>query len=237
MTVRARCIVGADGRHSSVARLAGARVDESEPGHPGIYHCYVRDFVGPISSSLDGPEFHRSADEVAYVFPSDAGVTCIALCLNLDTFGWLRACPEMRFRERIATYVGLADRFARSTRIGRLLACGPTRNYVRTPVGRGWALVGDAGMHQDPWSGTAIDKASVHASMLNDALQQWWAGTASESAALDTYRQLRDADGLKSYGVMQTSQVIHRLCRRTWYARDAAASDPECARRPAGALN
>ena len=65
----------------------------------------------------------------------------------------------------------MAERVAAATPAGELLACGPTRNYVRVPVGPGWALVGDSGMHQDPWSGTGIDKAMVHATLLADALR------------------------------------------------------------------
>ena len=197
--VRARCVVGADGRHSRVARLAGARIQEAEEAHRGIYYCYVRGFAGPAGSAPDGPEFHQDADEIAYVFPSDAGVTCIALSVNLTTFAWLREQPAERFRARIASYAGLADRFAAATQVGQLLGCGPTRNYVREPVGAGWALVGDAGMHQDPWSGTGIDKAMVHATFLADALQQWWTGATSELEALGSYHRLRDADGLESY--------------------------------------
>jgi flavin-dependent dehydrogenase len=34
------------------------------------------------------------------------------------------------------------------------------------PWGPGWALVGDAAMHQDPWSGLGIDMAGVHATFL-----------------------------------------------------------------------
>jgi menaquinone-9 beta-reductase len=198
-TVRARCVVGADGRHSRVAKLAGARVQQAEEGHRGIYYCYVRGFEGPAGSAPDGAEFHQDADELAYVFPSDAGVTCIALSVNLAIFAWLREQPAERFRARIASYAGLAERFAAATQVGQLLGCGPTRNYVRVPAGPGWTLVGDAGMHQDPWSGTGIDKAMVHATFLADALKEWWTGAASEAEALGTYHRLRDVDGLESY--------------------------------------
>ena len=36
---------------------------------------------------------------------------------------------------------------------GRVAGCGPERFHVRVPHGPGWALVGDAALHQDPWSG------------------------------------------------------------------------------------
>ena len=77
--------------------------------------------------------------------------------------------------------------------------CGPERNYVRIPAGPGWALVGDAGMHQDPWSGTGIDKATMHATFLADALAQWFTGGMSEHDALASYHVRRNEDGLASY--------------------------------------
>ena len=197
-TVRARCVVGADGRRSFVATTVGATVQEEECGHRGIYYCYVRDFPGPRGAP-DGPEFSRIGDELAYVFPSDGGITCLALSLNLADFAWMRRQPERRFRERIAQHHGLAARFAAATWEGSILGCGPDPNYVRVPYGAGWSLVGDAGLHQDPWSGHGMDNASVHAAFLAEALQDWLSGAATERDALDRYHQRRDDDGLDTY--------------------------------------
>ena len=55
-----------------------------------------------------------------------------------------------------ATAVSSA-RVAAATPAGRLAGCGPEHSYVRVPYGPGWALVGDAAMHQDPWSGLGMD--------------------------------------------------------------------------------
>jgi len=191
--------VGADGRHSSVARAVDAPDEESDDAYRAIYYCYLRDFPGPGGKAPDGPEFSRIEDEIAYVFPSDDGVACMALSVNLPTFRWLRQRPQERFSERLAAHRGLAGRFAAATWEGRLLGCGPERNYVRVPVGPGWALVGDAGMHQDPWSGHGIDKATVHATLLADALARWLTGSTSEQEALASYHAQRNEDGLASY--------------------------------------
>jgi len=197
--VRARCVIGADGRQSFVARAVNATLQETEEAHRGIYYGYVRDFVGPTGGAPDGPEFHMPGDEIAYVFPSDGGVTCLALSVNLTDYAWLRQRPQEHFRERIADHPGLAQRFLAARWVDRLYGCGPTRNYVRVPAGPGWALVGDAGMHQDPWSGHGIDKAMVHATFLADALLSWFTGAVDEQEALTTFHRRRDADGLETY--------------------------------------
>lgn len=210
--VRARCVVGADGRHSWVARAVDAPLQEVEEGHRGMYHCYLRGFPGPGGTPADGAEFSRIEDELAYVFPSDDGVSCVALSLNLAGYAWVRQEPDRRFRARLARHQGLAARFASAIWIERLLGCGPERNYVRVPIGPGWALVGDAGMHQDPFSGLGIDNATVHATFLAEALLDWFAGNASEAEALARYHQRRDDDGLERYRwTVQTSRDLRQM--------------------------
>ena len=80
-----------------------------------------------------------------------------------------------------------------------IVGCGPEPNYVRVPIGPGWALVGDAGMHQDPWSGRGMDMASMHAVFLVEALINWWSGAMPEANALATYHQQRNSHGLEGY--------------------------------------
>jgi 2-polyprenyl-6-methoxyphenol hydroxylase-like FAD-dependent oxidoreductase len=197
--VRAQCVIGADGRRSFVARAVRAAVQTAEAAHRGFYYRYVRDWVGPAGRAPDGAEFHHAGDERAYVFPSDGGLTCVALSLNLRSFAWVRQAPEQRFRARLAAHAGLAERLEAAGWAGPLLGCGPIRNYVRVPVGPGWALVGDAGLHQDPWSGLGIDQAMVHATFLAEALAAWFAGARRERDALATYHRRRDADALAGY--------------------------------------
>jgi len=197
--VRARCTVGADGRQSFVARAVAAPVQTTEAGHRGFYYRYLRDWRGPAGQPPDGAEFHHTADERAYVFPSDGGLSCVALSLNLDAYAWLRQAPAERFPSRLASYPGLAERLAAARWTGPLLGCGPGPNYVRVPVGRGWALVGDAGLHQDPWSGLGIDQAMVQATLLAEALDAWLGGAADEATALASYHERRDADAVPGY--------------------------------------
>ena len=198
-TVRASIVIGADGRHSLVAREVGAPTEMEDPPIRGIFHRYVRDFPGPDGTQPDGAEFSRIEDEKAYVFPSDAGVTCIAFSVNLADFARMRTDPDAHFRKRMAAHRGLADRFAAAEPVGKQLGCGPEASWVRVPVGPGWALVGDAGIHQHPWTGRGMDFAGTHASYLAEALLAWFSGTTSEVEALATYHERRNAHALPLY--------------------------------------
>lgn len=197
--VLAKMVVGADGRKSFVARAVNAPVEERDSAARGVYYQYVRGWTAPGGGTPDGAEFARIDDEMGYIFPSDAGTTCIALSANLVDYAWLRKAREERFRERIMARPGLADRFAAAEPVGPLLGCGPEENYVRVPIGPGWALVGDAGLHQDPWSGHGIDSATVHAAFLAEALIDWRAGRASETEALAAYHRRRNEQALEIY--------------------------------------
>ncbi len=193
---RAEVVVGADGRHSLVARKVAAEVEQQTPPLRALYYRYLAGFASPGGGAPDAAEFSLLGDEIAYVFPSDAGLTCVAVSVNLDTFARLRRDLDAGYAERIDRHLGLAPRVAAAQPAGRLAGCGPERSYVRVPHGPGWALVGDAGMHQDPWSGEGMDMAGVHATFLAEAVVGSLNGDAD---ALPGYHRRRDAHGLATY--------------------------------------
>jgi flavin-dependent dehydrogenase len=182
-----------------VARAVSPAVEETIPACRGIYYWYVREFGPPVGSTFDGAEFSRIENEIAYVFPSDDGVTCVALSVGLDDYASIRRDAERGFHNHIDRHTNIADRFHRSTMEGRLLGCGPEPSWVRVPVGPGWALVGDAGLHQDPWSGRGIDMATRHATFLAHALTSWWQGAQTEQDALRAFHEQRNQHALDEY--------------------------------------
>ncbi len=197
--IHARIVIGADGRHSFVAHGVAASSEEASPATRALYYQYTRDFTGLAGMKPDGAEFSQRGDELAYIFPSDAGMTCIALSINLADFAWIRVAPEPRFHERLAQHTSIAKRLAAAVSEGPVLGCGPHPNYIRIPFGPGWALVGDAGLHQDPWSGLGMDMASVHATFLAESLISWFHQDLSEQEALVSYHQQRNAHALDGY--------------------------------------
>jgi flavin-dependent dehydrogenase len=202
--VRARIVVGADGRGSRVARWVEATVERREIATRALYFRYLGGFRGP-GGSWDGAEFSMVGDEMSYVFPSDDDVACLAMSINLAVFQRFRQDPEGVFDERIAGHPGLAERYLRAERLGRLLGSGPFDALIRSPAGPGWALVGDASMCQDPWSGLGMDNAGVHAGFLADAIDGWLSGRATETAAFASYRERRDSHAREGFD--ETAQL------------------------------
>ena len=135
-------------------------------------------------------------NEIAYVFPSDDGVACVAVSCHGELFPQFRQDPSATFDERIASHSQIAERYRAARRDPAVYGTAPEDNYVRIPRGEGWTLVGDAGMHQDPWSGRGIDMAAVHAALLADELSPALAGDISMADALTRYHDARDEHGL-----------------------------------------
>jgi flavin-dependent dehydrogenase len=199
--LRARLVVGADGRHSSVASAVGAPDQIREPAVRILQYRYVEGFPGP-DGDPDGAEFSLVGDELVYVFPSDGGTTCVALSVSLADAAEARragAKPADRFAARIDEHPGIAPRFRAGRPVGRFLGCGAEPNVVRVPWGPGWALVGDASIHQDPWTGLGMDNAGMHATFLAEAIHGWLGGRMTERAAMQGYHARRDAHALEGF--------------------------------------
>lgn len=196
LSVACRLIVGADGRRSAVAKAVDAAVEVSDPPMRALYYQYVRGFPSPGEA---GPEFSVQDDEIAYVFPSDDSLACVAVSVNLPRFRTIRTSLATSFRGVVDDHPALAERFARAEPASRVLGCGPERSYVRHPVGPGWALVGDASLHQDPWSGQGIDFATTHAMFLAEALLDAGASRKRDREWMDRYTARRDEHGLPGY--------------------------------------
>jgi 2-polyprenyl-6-methoxyphenol hydroxylase-like FAD-dependent oxidoreductase len=158
--LEARVVVGADGRRSTVARLVAAGDEERHPPARAMYYRYATGwrFPDPI-----GAEFLLHGHRFCYAFPSDAGVTCLAVSLPLDDHersGRDRAeALETTFRSNPQT----ADRMDGIEWVSGVFVGLPADSVWRIPCGPGWALVGDASSSQDPWAGLGMDTAARQA--------------------------------------------------------------------------
>ena len=138
--------------------LVGAEVVESHAPSGACLYTYVGD------QAWDGFEFHLGDHAFAGVFPTHFGEACVWLIRP----GAPRAGPCCRpgahrleaWTEALdSTVPGLAERVRRGHG-DRAPARVPSRlpNHVRRAAGPGWALVGDAGYHRDPITGTRHDR-------------------------------------------------------------------------------
>jgi flavin-dependent dehydrogenase len=159
----------------------------------------VEGWRGPDGGPPDGAEFSLNGDEMAYVFPSDGGLACVGVSAPRDAFPTFRAAPEAELDRRLRAHAGFAPRLDAAVKVGGVAGGPPEPSWVRAPAGPGWVLVGDAGVHQDPWTGEGMDHAGISAVFAADAIAEWLGGDTTEADACARYRTQRDAHLLASF--------------------------------------
>lgn len=70
---------------------------------------------------------------------------------------------------------------------------------IRSAAGPGWALVGDAGTYQDPWTGYGMDTAARQAEALAETL------TADRAGWEESYGAARDRVTLDRFTMTVTA--------------------------------
>jgi flavin-dependent dehydrogenase len=86
----------------------------------------------------------------------------------------------------------LAERVRNGRRAERFYGAADLPNFYRTPSGPGWALVGDAGCHKDPYMALGICDALRDVELLVEAIDDGLAGRRPLDAALTEYERRRN---------------------------------------------
>jgi flavin-dependent dehydrogenase len=174
--VRARLVVGADGRASRVAEAAGVPRRERPNGRIA-YAAHYRNVPRRLG---DLSQMWLLDPDAAYVFPHDDDVTILAAMPSADRLDEFRADPE---RALLATFDGLPDAPSLEgiERVSKVIGRVDMASYSRRPAQPGLALVGDAAMASDPLWGVGCGFALQSAEWLVDAT----AGVLAEGGDLD----------------------------------------------------
>ena len=93
----------------------------------------------------------------------------------------------------------MAERVRGGRREERLRGATQLPNFLRRPGGPGWALVGDAGCHKDPYGALGLCDAFRDAELLADALADALSYGRSEAEALGEYERRRNDATLADY--------------------------------------
>ena len=182
-----RIVVGADGRHSLVARSVGAEVYGQQPA---TACCYYANWRG---SGLTEPAWWLADGASVGVIPTDGDLTCVVVRRPVSTWARFKREPEATYLAQVARFPALAERLAGASRDGRFVGTAELGQLSRRASGPGWALVGDAGRHADPAGWAGIDDASRQAELLAGALHDGLSGRMSLNEALCRYHRDRDA--------------------------------------------
>ncbi len=129
--VRARVVVGADGKQSQVAQWVGAeKYDERPVGRP-IYYGYFNGFTPLAEPTI---ELFFGSDRIGFCFPMRPDEHCLILEAQPEDFERIRHNPADWFRDEFSTLPGMADRFRHARLEGRMLGTRGVENFFR-PTG------------------------------------------------------------------------------------------------------
>jgi 2-polyprenyl-6-methoxyphenol hydroxylase-like FAD-dependent oxidoreductase len=186
-TERARVVIGADGRHSLVAKAVNAPKYDEQPTLTCGYYAYWTDVP------TQGGEIYRVGRRMLGAWPTNDDLTMIYVAWPAAEFDAFRADVEDSYMATIDLAPRLAERVHAGRRAERIVGSGEMVNYYRKPCGPGWALVGDAGYIKDPITGLGISDAFRDAEILTGGLDAGFSGRAPIDAALAAYERKRNA--------------------------------------------
>ena len=193
--VRARVVVGADGKFSPVAKWVNASAYNEVPALRPAYYGY---FLGVQPLPEPSLEIFYRPGQIGFIFPMQPGVDCLALEVLPDDFPAFRTALRETFMSRFEALPGMAARLKDATLEGKLLGTRGVENYFRTPYGPGWALTGDAGYCRDPSTGTGIGDSLEQSFLLAEALHAALSG-GDWDVSLADYQRQRDEMLMPTY--------------------------------------
>jgi 2-polyprenyl-6-methoxyphenol hydroxylase-like FAD-dependent oxidoreductase len=184
---RARVIIGADGRHSFVARAVQAeRYDEKPPLLAGYYTYWS-------GLPMDGRVENYMRDKRGFgVMPTHDDLTLVIAGWPYAEFAENKNDIEGHYLKTIELAPAFADRLRSAKREARFAGTA-VPNYFRRPFGPGWVLVGDAGYNRDFITAQGIMDAFHDAELCAAALDQSFSGTRQFEDTMHEYQRTRDA--------------------------------------------
>jgi flavin-dependent dehydrogenase len=182
---RARLVVGADGRHSLVARAVRAPEYRAQPPRSVAYYTYWS------GVPLEGGRMYSRERRMIGAWPTNHGLLMTYVAAPRDEFGAFRADPESELLRSLDAAGDLGDRIRAGERAERVYGSADLHNRFRKPYGPGWALVGDAGLQMDPVTGQGISDAFRDGELLSAAVLA--------GADLAGYQAARDAAAAPMY--------------------------------------
>jgi 2-polyprenyl-6-methoxyphenol hydroxylase-like FAD-dependent oxidoreductase len=187
VTLRAPLVVGADGRDSRVAKLAGVRT-KTVPHGRFVYGGY---FEGPATAHAPDASLWFLDPHMVAAFPTDRDLTLYAVMPTKDLLSEFRADPVKALVDFVAA-VPEAPPIRASRLVEPLQGKLDMTNVAHTVTAPGLALVGDAALAIDPLWGVGCGWAFQSAEWLADSVA---------SALVDDGRSRADqlARGLRRY--------------------------------------
>ena len=179
--IDADLVIGADGRHSTIARRVGAATRRQARHSTGVLYSYWE--------KLDVDEYYWGYRPQASIglIPTNHHATCVFVSVPWHRFRTEMDGPARQVYERLirGAFPALDARLREAQRVEGVRGFAGQLGFMRQSVGAGWALVGDAGYFKDPLTAHGITDALRDAELLARAAIR---GTPEAFAEYETVR-------------------------------------------------
>jgi menaquinone-9 beta-reductase len=218
---RASLVVGADGRHSTIARQVGAQEYLAYDAPRAMFWGYwnAPEFWRTDPAYPFGMYVANTRGHIRVIFQTDHDQLLIGSLPPVEQALAWRADPEAALTADLASDSTTGPLIAGSAPDGPVRGTIKERYFFRPGAGNGWVLVGDAGHHKEFVIGDGITEALLQARSLAAAiargtdasLHRWW--RARDVKALPYYFLGRDEGALGP--PMQLQQVVFSHAAKT----------------------
>jgi flavin-dependent dehydrogenase len=176
-TATADLVIGADGRRSTVARLAETPTLAEARSASAVLYAYFQGIENR------GYRWYWAPGVAGGIIPTNGGQSCVFLALPAQRVGALRGkSAHDLVAAAHALLPTLREHLAGAVPCSAPVVFAGQHGRVRQASGSGWALVGDAGYFKDPISAHGITDALRDAELLARAIL---------AGNLDAYARMR----------------------------------------------
>lgn len=195
--MEARLVVGADGRNSTIAGLAGSRKYNVTVNERFAYWSF---FASADLGAEPTVIFHRWSGNFVIAIPADSGLYQVIVLPELSELPRFRQNLEESYLEYVRRCDRVADALRGARQVGRLFGMLRWEGFFREATGPGWVLVGDAGHFKDPSPGQGIQDAFRQVDSLAPAiLGAIGTSPSALDEALAGWARWRDQDAGEHY--------------------------------------
>ncbi len=165
-------------------------MSSSRPSCVGISHW---------SGDLRGLELYVRGQRAIFAHPTSDGLFAVFVGFPIGEQRAVQSDLDRQFMAAVDLAPNLADRVRSGERVERFYGAANLPNFLRAPYGPGWALVGDASCHKDPYLALGICDAFRDADLLADAVDQLLSGTRRRDQAMADYEPRRNEATMADY--------------------------------------
>jgi flavin-dependent dehydrogenase len=209
-----------------VAQAVIAPVYEDVPTLTCWYMAYFSGVEGGAAEMHNRP----ATRSVVFGFPTNDGLFAVFVAFGAEQLPEVRANLETRFLAAVDQAPELAARVRAGRREGSIAGATDLPNFLRKPYGPGWALVGDAGAHKDPFLALGMCDGFRDADLLAAALDRHFADGTPLDEALAGYEGQRNDACMMDYKQNLHLASFQPIPADMLQIRAAVRGNPEAAR-------